>query len=42
MNKNFKVNEETVRILGRTKEVDNVRYINYSCSGIEFEFGDKC
>lgn len=38
MNKNFKVNEETVRILGRTKEVDNVRYINYSCSGIEFEF----
>lgn len=38
MEKNFKINEENVRILGRTKEVDNIRYMDYSCSGIEFEF----
>lgn len=38
MSKNFRINEENVRILGRTKEVNNIRYINYSCSGIEFEF----
>jgi lysophospholipase L1-like esterase len=38
MKKSFEVNKEKVRILGRTKEVDNIRYINYSCSGIEFEF----
>ncbi|MDP4091501.1 MAG: GDSL-type esterase/lipase family protein, partial [Bacillota bacterium] len=25
-------------ILGRTKVIEGIRYINYSCSGIEFEF----
>jgi len=34
----FKANEDNVRILGRTKSVDDIRYINYSCSGVEFEF----
>lgn len=34
----FKANEDNVRLLGRTKLVDDVRYINYTCSGIEFEF----
>lgn len=34
----FKADEKHVRILGRTKVVDDIRYINYSCSGIEFEF----
>lgn len=38
MSKNFRINQDNVRILGRTKEVNNIRYINYSCSGIEFEF----
>lgn len=38
MKKNIKVNNKNVRILGRTKVVDGIRYINYSCSGIEFEF----
>lgn len=38
MRENIKVNNENVRILGRTKVVDAIRYINYSCSGIEFEF----
>lgn len=41
MKMSFKVKEENVRILGRTKEIDEVRYINYSCSGIEFEFIGK-
>ncbi|MDP4089275.1 MAG: GDSL family lipase, partial [Bacillota bacterium] len=34
----FKPTEENVRILGRTKVIEGIRYINYSCSGIEFEF----
>ena len=38
MKMSFKANKENVRILGRTKIIDDIRYINYSCSGIEFEF----
>lgn len=38
MKMSFKAKEENVRILGRTKEIEDIRYINYSCSGIEFEF----
>lgn len=38
MKMSFKANEDKVRILGRTKVVGDIRYINYSCSGIEFEF----
>jgi len=38
MQMSFKAKEDKVKILGRTKEIDNIRYINYSCSGIEFEF----
>ena len=38
MKMSFKAKEDKVRILGRTKEIEGVRYINYSCSGIEFEF----
>lgn len=38
MKMSFKANEDKVRVLGRTKVVDDIRYINYSCSGIEFEF----
>lgn len=34
----FKAKEEYVRILGRTKMMDDIRYMDYSCSGIEFEF----
>lgn len=38
MKMSFKANENNTRIIGRTKVIDDVRYINYSCSGIEFEF----
>lgn len=38
MKMQFKASEDNVRILGRTKVVDGIRYIDYSCSGIEFEF----
>lgn len=38
MEMSFKVKEDKVRILGRTKDINDIRYINYSCSGIEFEF----
>lgn len=38
MKVNFKANEDNVKILGRTKVVSDIRYIDYSCSGIEFEF----
>jgi len=38
MKMTFKATEDKVRILGRTKFIDDIRYINYSCSGIEFEF----
>ncbi|SFR84591.1 SGNH/GDSL hydrolase family protein [Anaeromicropila populeti] len=38
MKRSFQVNESNVRILGRTKIMDQVTYMNYSCSGIEFEF----
>jgi len=38
MQMNFKANKDNVKILGRTKSIDDIRYINYSCSGIEFEF----
>lgn len=38
MEMRFKPSENNVRVLGRTKIVDSVRYIDYSCSGIEFEF----
>lgn len=34
----FKVDENNVRILGRTVSHSGVRYLNYSCCGIEFEF----
>lgn len=34
----FKADEQNVRLLGRTKMIDGIRYIGYSCSGIEFEF----
>ena len=38
MRMSFKANEDKVRVLGRTRVVDAIRYIDYSCSGIEFEF----
>lgn len=38
MKMRFKANEDKVRILGRTKVIEDIRYINYTCSGIEFEF----
>jgi lysophospholipase L1-like esterase len=38
MKMSFKANEDSIRIMGRTKVIDDIRYINYSCSGIEFEF----
>jgi len=38
MKKSFKANEANVKILGRTKFIQDIRYINYSCAGIEFEF----
>ena len=38
MRMSFKAKKDKVRILGRTKDIDGIRYINYSCSGIEFEF----
>ena len=38
MKMSFKAKEDKVRILGRTKEINDIRYISYSCSGIEFEF----
>lgn len=38
MKMSFKANENVTRIIGRTKVIDDIRYINYSCSGIEFEF----
>lgn len=37
----FYANEDKVKVLGRTKVIDNIRYMNYSCSGIEFEFVGK-
>ena len=38
MVKTFKPTKNNFKILGRTKTVDNILYIDYSCSGIEFEF----
>lgn len=38
MKMSYKANEDKVRILGRTKVINDIRYFNYSCSGIEFEF----
>ena len=38
MVKTFKPTEDNFKILGRTETIDNILYINYSCSGIEFEF----
>lgn len=38
MKMSFKANESNVKILGRTEVINDIRYINYSCSGIEFEF----
>ena len=38
MGTSFKALDRYVRILGRTRFVDGIRYFNYSCSGIEFEF----
>lgn len=38
MVKTIKPTNENVKILGRTKTLDDILYINYSCSGIEFEF----
>lgn len=38
MRMNFGVNSSNVKLLGRTKVVNGMRYIDYSCSGIEFEF----
>lgn len=38
----FNTDDDKVKILGRTKKVDNMLYFNYTCSGIEFEFtGNK-
>lgn len=34
----FKATEDKVRILGRTRVLEDIRYMDYSCSGIEFEF----
>lgn len=36
--KKIKAIDENVKVLGRTKIINDIRYINYSCSGIEFEF----
>ncbi|MDS0528066.1 GDSL-type esterase/lipase family protein [Clostridium sp. SHJSY1] len=38
MGKNVKASDENVKVLGRTRIIDGIRYINYSCSGIEFMF----
>ncbi|MDF2589138.1 MAG: lipolytic protein family [Anaerocolumna sp.] len=39
---NYSVDEKNFKILGRTLMLDNVRYLNYSGSYIEFEFiGEK-
>lgn len=38
MVKTFKPTEDNFKILGRTETIDDILYINYSCSGIEFEF----
>lgn len=38
MKMRFKAKEDNVRVLGRTRLVGDIRYIDYSCSGIEFEF----
>lgn len=36
--KKIKASDENVKVLGRTEIINGIRYINYSCSGIEFEF----
>ncbi|MBE6062220.1 MAG: GDSL family lipase [Clostridium butyricum] len=38
MVKIFKPTADNFKILGRTKTINDILYINYSCSGIEFEF----
>ncbi|OPJ64469.1 SGNH/GDSL hydrolase family protein [Clostridium oryzae] len=38
MKVSFRADEDKVRVLGRTTVLDGIRYIDYSCSGIEFEF----
>ncbi|NME81815.1 SGNH/GDSL hydrolase family protein [Clostridium sp. SM-530-WT-3G] len=38
MIKTFKPTEDNFKILGRTETIDDILYIDYSCSGIEFEF----
>ena len=38
MRMSFKANEDKVRVLGRTRVVEDIRYMDYSCSGIEFQF----
>lgn len=37
----FIVDEKNVRLMGRTLSIDGIRYIDYSGSGIEFEFTGK-
>lgn len=38
MKTQFKASEDNVKVLGRTRSIGDIRYIDYSCSGIEFEF----
>lgn len=38
---NFKADESKVKVIGRTLVRDGIRYINYSCSAIEFVFTGK-
>jgi lysophospholipase L1-like esterase len=38
MKRTFKAHNDNVKVLGRTKFIDDIRYINYSSSGVEFEF----
>lgn len=38
MKMKLKANKENIRILGRTSFINEILYINYSCSGIEFNF----
>lgn len=38
MEVSFKATEDKVRVLGRTRVLEDIRYMDYSCSGIEFEF----
>ncbi|HCW54709.1 MAG TPA: GDSL family lipase, partial [Clostridium sp.] len=38
MVKTFKPTEDNCKILGRTETIDDILYIERSCSGIEFEF----